>query len=516
MPLKTKLVLLQQSLYKHGFKILNPLPEVGTFAQMKLNFSDSTITVIGDVMLDVYFMGSVKRLSPEAPVPIVKVKAKTSTLGGAGNVALNLAGLGCKPILMGIRGKDQPGKRLSTILRKNRIQDHIIVDATHPTTTKTRVIGQGQQLLRLDEEEFWPAPQTVCKRLFDCFRQNIQKSSAVIISDYEKGVLQGELVLQIISLCRKEDIPVFIDPKGTHWDRYRGATAITPNTPEIELISDQAIKHDPSRLISISKAVRRKYRTEWLLVTRGPEGMCLIGKDDAPILIPATAKEVFDVSGAGDTVIACLAAGVASGMSFPEASALANLAAGIVVGKLGSQAIALPELQAAFLKNESGARLESSHKIATLNAAKMQVKAWQAAGENVVFTNGCFDLLHPGHIHILNQSKSMGDRLVVGVNTDASIRLIKGPDRPIVSEQDRADVLSALSCVDLIVFFKTRTPLSLIKSLKPDVLVKGADYRLEEVVGRKTVASYGGKVSLVSLLKGYSTTGLVDKVSHKG
>jgi len=481
---------------------------------MKLNFSDCTITVVGDVMLDVYFMGAVKRLSPEAPVPIVKVKAKTSTLGGAGNVALNLAGLGCKTILMGVRGKDLPGKKLSTILKQNRIQDHVLVDPSHPTTTKTRVIGQGQQLLRLDEEKFWNAPQETQARLFDQFKKNILVSSAVIISDYGKGVLHGEIIPQVISLCHEKKIPVFVDPKGTDWDRYSDATAVTPNTPEVELISDQSIEGDESKLINISEALREQYHLGWLLVTRGSDGMCLIGKDNAPILIPATAKEVFDVSGAGDTVIACLTAGVAAGMSFPQASALANLAAGIVVGKLGSQAIDLDELQAALYKNESGARLESSHKITTLDAARMQVKAWQAYGEKVVFTNGCFDLLHPGHIHILNQSKSMGDRLVVGVNTDSSIKKIKGPKRPIVSEQDRADVLSALSCVDLIVFFKAETPLYLIKALRPDILVKGADYSIDKVVGREIVESYEGKVSLVPLLKGYSTSEIVNKLNH--
>ncbi len=483
---------------------------------MKLNFSDCTITVIGDVMLDVYFMGAVKRLSPEAPVPIVKVKAKTSTIGGAGNVALNLAGLGCKTILMGIRGKDHPGNKLSTILKQNRIQDHVVVDPSHSTTTKTRVIGQGQQLLRLDEEKFWNAPQETQTRLFDQFKKNILVSSAVIISDYGKGALRGEIVPQVISLCHEKEIPVFVDPKGTDWDRYSNATAVTPNTPEIELISDQGIEGDESKLINISEAVREQYHLDWLLVTRGPDGMCLVGKDNSPMLIPATAKEVFDVSGAGDTVIACLTAGVATGMSFPKASALANLAAGIVVGKLGSQAIDLDELQAALNKNESGARIESSHKITTLDAARMQVKAWQASGEKVVFTNGCFDLLHPGHNHILNQSKSMGDRLVVGVNTDSSIKKIKGPNRPIVSEQDRADVLSALGCVDLIVFFKAETPLSLIKALKPDILVKGADYSIDKVVGREIVASYGGKISLVPLLKGYSTSEIVNKFNRHG
>ena len=482
---------------------------------MQFDFAKCTIMVIGDVMLDVYFMGEVKRLSPEAPVPIVRISEKTSSIGGAGNVALNLASLGCNTILMGLRGNDQAGKRLASILKQKGIRDHILVDPNHPTTTKTRVIGQGQQLLRLDEEKVCISSQDLQQQLIERFEANLSISDAVVISDYAKGVLAGDSIPKIIKRCREKDIPVFVDPKGTDWVRYKGATCITPNTAEAESVAGQTIANDKSILIRIAQALRKQYELDWLLLTRGAEGMFLLGPDNNPQLIQTSAKEVFDVSGAGDTVIACLTACVASGLTFRQAASIANVGAGIVVAKLGSQAISVPELQAALYKHKAGFGLESSYKITTLDAARIQVKAWQAIGETVVFTNGCFDLLHPGHIHVLNQAKGMGNRLVLGVNTDSSIRTIKGPDRPIVSEQDRAAVLSALGCVDLIVFFSEATPLALIAALRPDILVKGADYRLDEVVGGDIVESYGGKIALIPLLKGYSTTGLVNKFNHK-
>lgn len=482
---------------------------------MKLDFTPYTIIVMGDVMLDVYFMGQVQRLSPEAPVPIVRVRAKTDTIGGAGNVALNLAGLGCPTILVGIRGDDAAGSRLSAICRERGIDDNIAVNAAYQTVTKTRIIGQGQQLLRLDEEQDWRNFQALKRSLLNRFEKGLALSKAVILSDYDKGALRGDILPEMIALCRKKRVPVFVDPKGTDWKRYDGATCITPNTPELELVSGKSIGDDDTRLVKTARMIQKRYHLEWLLVTRGAMGMCLVGADSAPVFIPAAAREVYDVSGAGDTVIASLAAGVASGLPFPKAASLANVAAGIVVGKLGSQAISLPELEAALYKADSGSGTGSPSKITTLDAARVQVRAWQAIGQKVVFTNGCFDLLHPGHIHILHQAKAAGDRLVVGVNTDASIRKIKGPDRPIVSEQDRADVLSALGCVDLILFFKEETPLSLIKTLKPDVLVKGADYTLQEVVGHEVVAAYGGEVRLVPLLPGHSTTGIVKRLNQK-
>lgn len=478
------------------------------------DFSRCHVIVVGDVMLDVYFMGQVGRISPEAPVPVVHVTKKLSTLGGAGNTALNLAGLGCKITLVGVCGDDEAGRRLKKIMAEKKIGDRLVALCDHPTTTKTRVIGQGQQLVRLDEENFLSDQKQVYETLFNHFEKKIESVNAVILSDYGKGVLNQDLCQKIIAHCKKAGLPVIIDPKGNNWRKYKGATCITPNTAELELAGGVDTAGDEDLQIAAAKELRGKTALKNLLLTRGARGMCLIDSDDRPICIPATAREVFDVSGAGDTVIATLAACVAVGLDFAAAAFVANMAAGIVVGKLGSQAIHLPELDAAFKRYLSGAD-QSDGKNVTLDAARIQVKAWQAGGQKVVFTNGCFDLLHPGHIHLLNQARQAGDRLVVGLNTDASIKSIKGPSRPIVSEQDRADVLAALGSVDLVILFDEDTPLNLIKSLKPDVLAKGADYTIDQVVGAEVVKAYGGQVRLIPLLKGHSTTSIVNKLNGR-
>jgi D-beta-D-heptose 7-phosphate kinase / D-beta-D-heptose 1-phosphate adenosyltransferase len=485
---------------------------------MKINlpmlpdFSRCHVVVVGDVMLDVYFMGQVRRISPEAPVPVVHVREKTNTLGGAGNTSLNLAGLKCKTTLVGVCGADDSGTRLRQIVAAKKITDQIVEIADHPTTTKTRVIGQGQQLVRLDEENLLTPSKVVHDQLFTRIQKIINTADAVILSDYGKGVLYNDFNQKIIDQCKKSKIPVIIDPKGKNWKPYRGATCITPNTAEVELAAGLEANSAENTLINAATRLCKSHKLDRLLLTRGAKGMCLIEPENQPTPIPATAKEVYDVSGAGDTVIATLAACIASGMEFSAAAVIANIAAGIVVGKLGSQAIHLPELNAALKRHMSGGD-NSGGKNVTLDAARIQVKAWQAGGEKVVFTNGCFDLLHPGHIHILNQSREAGDRLVVGLNTDASIKSIKGPSRPIVSEQDRADVLAALGCVDLVILFDEDTPLNLIKSLKPDVLAKGADYTIDQVVGYDVVQSYGGQVHLIPLLEGHSTTKIVNRLN---
>lgn len=479
------------------------------------NFSNWHIVVIGDVILDSYIMGEVRRLSPEAPVPIVRVKKKTTTLGGAGNVALNLAGLGCHVSLLSIRGDDPPGERVSMILKQNGIRDNIFIDSSFPTTTKTRIIGQGQQLLRLDEEEIWKNSETFENRLLSQFKKELVGTAVVIVSDYNKGVLNGEIAKQIIHWCKSEHTPVLVDPKRKKWERYQQATCITPNISEIEEITGSTIENDEVMLVKVAHALKKQYEFDWFMATRGPKGMCLVGPEGPPVFINATAREVYDVSGAGDTVIATLAAGIASGMPFPKAAELSNMAAGIVVGKLGAQPISLAELEAAWRRNESGVIGFDKSKITTLDAAQLQVKAWQAEGKKVVFTYGCFDLLHPGHIYILNQAKEFGDRLIVGLNSDSSVNRLKGPNRPILLEKDRANMLSALNSVDLIVFFQEETPLSLIKALEPDILVKDADRNQEEVHGREIVESYGGKVHLILPLEGYSTIEIVKNILTK-
>jgi D-beta-D-heptose 7-phosphate kinase/D-beta-D-heptose 1-phosphate adenosyltransferase len=479
------------------------------------DFSKCNIVVVGDVILDSYIMGEVRRLSPEAPVPVVQVKKKSTSLGGAGNVALNLTGLGCKVTLLSIRGDDPSGERVSTILKQNGIRDDLYIDSSHPTITKTRIIGQGQQLLRLDEEEIWKDSETFDNQFLIQFEKELQGTDVVILSDYNKGVLGGAIPRGVIHRCKAKHIPVFVDPKRKKWERYKKATCITPNISEIEEITGSTIENDEDMLVEVVQSLRKRYEFDWFLATRGPKGMCLVGPEGSPLFIKATAREVYDVSGAGDTVIATLAAGIASGLPFPKAAELSNLAAGIVVGKLGAQPINLAELEAAWLINESGAKGLNKSKITTLDAAQLQVKAWQAVGEKVIFTYGCFDLLHPGHIYILNQAKELGDRLVVGLNSDSTAKRLKGPNRPILPEKDRANMLSALNSVDLIVFFQEETPLSLIKALEPDILAKVADRNQEEVNGHEVVESYGGKVHIILPLEGYSTTEIVKNILTK-
>lgn len=482
-------------------------------------FFDSTslagkkIVIIGDVMLDRYVWGEVLRISPEAPVPVVRVREHSEVLGGAGNVAANCANLGCSVTLVGLCGADEAGTQLQALLETKGIQGSLLVDSTRPTITKTRVMALKQQLFRLDEELFQVLTPELAAQCLARIEESLASAQAVILSDYGKGLLQSPGFCQkVIERCRSHNLPVLVDPKGLDWARYEGAFCVTPNTTELELVAGPAQLRDDASLASSGLIIREQFGFTWLLVTRGPKGMCLLGEADAPQLIAAQAREVFDVSGAGDTVIATLAAGIAAGLSMPLAARLANTAAGIVVGKVGTQPITLSELDTAMRLNDLQGRMTGPAKVALLDAARIQVQAWRTSGAKVVFTNGCFDLLHPGHINLLHQARALGDKLVVGVNTDASVRRLKGPNRPILLEQDRAAILCALSSVDMVVLFDEDGPELLIKALQPDILAKGADYRPEEVVGREIVEAYGGQVRLIPLVEGYSSSNIANKM----
>lgn len=482
--------------------------------EKSLPFADAHILVVGDTMLDRYIWGKVHRISPEAPVPVVQQRRISETLGGAGNVALNLASLGCPVTIIGVCGADAAAHSLKTLLTEKGITDEMVVDDLRPTITKTRIMAHKQQILRLDDENTAAIEPHVAAKIRKRYLANLDCCKVVIVSDYGKGIFADEAFVQeIIDAARRQGVPVLVDPKGTQWQRYRGATGITPNTAELEAVAGMALEENEPQLITSALHLRKQYGLEWLLVTRGGKGMCLISSASDPFLIPAQAREVYDVSGAGDTVIATMAAGLGIGMNMVEAARTANLAAGVVVGKLGTQPILASELNTA-LKYSHPQRFfpYSAAKMTHLDAALARMREWRIAGNKVVFTNGCFDLLHPGHISLLYQARALGDRLVVGLNTDASIRRLKGSGRPILSEQDRAAMLSALECVDLVVHFDEDTPLNLIKAIRPDILVKGSDYSPEQVVGKEIVESYGGCVKLVDIIKGYSTTGLTQKV----
>lgn len=479
------------------------------------NIQGCRILVIGDIMLDRYLWGEVKRISPEAPVPVFHIKRRSEVLGGAGNVVSNLSGLECDVALIGIRGSDDAGLRLGRLLQNGHVRDMTIEYKGKPTITKTRVVSGGQQLIRLDDEETEPLDPGVAQEVLRLIGRIAGELDAIILSDYGKGLLQiNGLAQAIIAAARDRGTPVFVDPKGQDWERYQGATCVTPNTRELELVSGAEIK-DNEQLVAVMEATLRRFDLEWFLVTRGPLGMCLMRREGEAIHIPAKARQVYDVSGAGDTVISTLAFGVAGRLDFVDAARLANLAAGIVVGKLGTQPINLLELKASL--QAGGGMLHGNYisKVASRGAASVQVEAWKAAGNKIVFTNGCFDLLHPGHIHLLHKAKELGNRLVVGLNADVSVSRLKGPNRPILKEHDRASIMGSLDCVDLVVIFDEDTPENLIRTLQPDILVKGADYRVKEVVGHEIVEAYGGTVELIPVIEGYSTTGIAQRVMEQ-
>ncbi len=477
-----------------------------------MNFKNAHILVVGDIMLDRYCFGNVDRISPEAPVPVLHIRKRSDVLGGAGNVVSNLIGLGCEITVIGVCGNDDGGRLLNKLLADNNITPHIFSSDDRPTIIKTRVISNSQQLIRLDEEEVCCLDSELADKILQLIDSKIDGFDAIILSDYGKGIFQTvEFAQTVIRKANKRKIPTMVDPKGKDWERYDGATCITPNVSELELVYGTPIP-DKDSLVSAMRDVKNKYNLSWLLTTRGSLGMCLMDQEDNPLFIPTVARDVYDVSGAGDTVISTLALGVSAGFTFLEATKLANMAAGVVVGKVGTQPVNIFELKSAAGEDGNALNANFSSKITSFGAAKIQLQAWQSNKEKIVFTNGCFDLLHPGHIHLLNQAKVLADRLVVGLNADASIKRLKGSGRPILNENDRASLLGALDCVDLVVLFEQDTPEELIKTLKPDILAKGADYTLETVVGREIVEAYGGQVSLLPLLDGYSTTDLTKKI----
>lgn len=478
-----------------------------------MDFSGTAILVVGDVMLDRYLAGEVARISPEAPVPVVRLARRWSVPGGAGNVARNLSRLGVDARLAGLVGDDAEGRALREAVAAEGIGDGLTVSRERATTSKTRVLGQGQQLLRLDEERVAPLSAGELLPLRKSIARLLPGCGAVIISDYDKGVFRrGEdgtdLCAEVTAMARDVGIPVLVDPKGEDWSRYRGAACVTPNMAEFrQACGLPAGAHpDAGKRRALAEDLCRKFGFARLLLTRGPRGMILYVPGEEPQRIRAAVREVADVSGAGDTVIAALAACVAGGRPWPESAAVANAAAGVAVGKAGTAPVSMAEL------NEALRQGMDNPKLYALPALQDKLEEWRRGGERIVFTNGCFDLLHPGHVSLLRKAAALGDRLVVGLNADASVRRLKGPTRPIQNEMSRALLLAALQAVDAVVLFDEDTPERLIHAVCPDVLVKGSDYRVENVVGADFVLGRGGEVHLVDLVDGCSTTGLVRRM----
>jgi D-beta-D-heptose 7-phosphate kinase/D-beta-D-heptose 1-phosphate adenosyltransferase len=466
--------------------------------------------VIGDVMLDRYVMGEVGRISPEAPVPIVLIKSEESRAGGAANVAANLALLGVETQLIGCVGADAEAKLLGQLIKKSGIKANLITSKTRPTIAKTRILGGHQQMLRLDQED-----NTIFTRAEnDALQANINEAlkaspRIVILSDYAKGLFSEAICQDIIAKCAAKKIPVLVDPKGSDYSKYKGATALTPNKKETAEACGTGTQD--ADLIKKAALLKTKLKLEFLAVTRGEEGITLIDSDakNGTHHLPATARQVFDVSGAGDTVIATLAAGLMHDLSILQSLELANIAAGVVVGKVGTVPIAKIELIEALSLQASN---EQAHKICNLAELQHKVEIWKQTKQKVVFTNGCFDLLHAGHVTYLEAAKKRGDKLVLGLNTDRSVRALKGKTRPVVNEQDRARVLAALESVDAVILFDENTPIKLIKAIKPHTIAKGSDYTAAQVVGGKEVLGWGGEIALIDLVEGRSTSNIIKKM----
>lgn len=474
--------------------------------EIETGWASRRLLVIGDVMLDKYIWGDVKRVSPEAPVPVVHASHESQQPGGAANVAMNLAHLGAQTTLIGFTGGDRDEQLLAECLRGNGILSGFVSSPGYPTITKLRIIGGRQQMLRLDSERVGPRSADDYQRLIDCILVHLPNCGAVVLSDYAKGVITAEVCQATIEAARKRNIPVLVDPKCADFSRYRGATTICPNLGELAAATHRDTQ-DLKALLHAAEGMVTPLDIEFLTVTLSEKGIALVRPGNR-FLAPAVARQVFDVSGAGDTVIAVLALSLASGLRPETGVQLANLAASVVVGKVGTVPVEKHELLAALSPEVA---LHAEDKVVARDELLTRVAQWRANSERVVFTNGCFDLLHVGHITLLEQSRRFGDRLIVAINSDASVSELKGPTRPIVGERERARVLAALAAVDAVVIFDEPTPLELIVASRPDVIVKGGDYDVDTVVGAQEVQSWGGQVKIVPIVQGYSTTRLIAK-----
>ncbi len=464
------------------------------------------LLVVGDIMLDKYIWGEVARISPEAPVPVVRATHQTEQPGGAANVAMNMARLGAQTVLAGFTGADENESLLAASLRSNGINPILISCQGFPTITKLRILGGRQQIVRLDSERPGERSEGDYQRLIEAVLAQLPLCHAVVLSDYAKGALTPLVCRQVIESARALAIPVLVDPKNPDFTRYRGATTICPNLGELSLVLHRDA-HDLNALLSAAQDLVQAFGLEFLTVTLSENGIALI-RSGSRFVAPAMARQVFDVSGAGDTAIAVLALCLASRLKPETAVQLANLAAGVVVGKVGTVPVEKHELLAALAPEIA---LHAADKLVSRTELASRVALWKANGERVVFTNGCFDLLHIGHIAVLEQARRFGDKLIVAINSDASVRGLKGPSRPIVGENERARVLAALAAVDAVVVFGEPTPIELINAARPDVIVKGGDYDPSTVVGAREVESWGGQVKIVPTVEGFSTTGLIAK-----
>ena len=469
-----------------------------------LNFQDKHILVVGDVMLDRYWHGGTSRISPEAPVQVVKVSQNEDRPGGAANVALGLAQLGMTVTLIGIVGDDENADALEACLNNAGVNCHFVRTASAPTITKLRLMSRHQQLIRMDFEESFAAEE-LQQALADVVKAQITNKDAVIFSDYAKGTLAG--VAELIRIANQANVPSFVDPKGKDFSIYQGATLVKPNLLEFEIIVGACESND--EVLERGEALRQKYGWKALLVTRGEDGLVLFEEGQPAFSLATAAKEVFDVTGAGDTVVSVLTAVFVTSKRLTDAVEYANQAAAYVISKLGTASITSKQLDAIMF-----ARTRTTN-FGVLAPSELleQIQLAQMNGEKIVFTNGCFDILHPGHVTYMKQAKALGDRLIVAVNTDASVKRLKGEKRPINPLEHRMAVLEGVGAIDWVTSFDEDTPKEIIEALSPDVLVKGGDYSIETIVGADHVLNQGGEVKVLTFVDGYSTTSIIEKAN---
>lgn len=466
------------------------------------DFSTARVLVVGDVMLDRYWHGNSGRISPEAPVPVVHVNNDELRAGGASNVALNIAALGAQCDLLGLTGSDANAQALGKLLQEKQVNCEFIKCSGYNTIVKLRVVAQHQQMIRLDfEDDFAPVDKCALNKQF---ARLLEKNDVVVISDYNKGTLSD--VQSLIQMAKTAGKKVIVDPKGVDFSKYHGATLMTPNRSEFEGVVGSCMDDDD--LIEKAEMLREELAFDALLVTRGEEGMSLIADEKTPFHLPTYAREVFDVTGAGDTVIGTIAASLAAHDDFENAVTLSNLAAGLVVQKLGTATTSLAEIHHALQEQQ-----EIGFGVISEKELKWVIDIAHHKGEKVIMTNGCFDILHPGHIDYLQKARQLGDRLVVAVNSDASVKMLKGDARPINVLNDRMLMLVALECVDWVVPFVEETPERLYCHVLPDTIVKGGDYQAVDVAGGDCVKKKGGNVQIIAFVDGHSTSNIIDKIN---
>ena len=468
------------------------------------------IAVIGDLMVDRYVFGDVSRISPEAPVPVNRVKQMKEVLGGAANVAANLANLDVHVYVGGVAGQDTHGNLLQDLLDSNGIdKSGVVISRDRSTITKMRILGDRQQMMRLDFETVRDVEQQEEEELISWLDSLCQKGlDGIVISDYGKGVCTDSILEKIFNLANCYKIPTIVDPKGSQWEKYNGATYITPNVKELSERVGYSITNDDDKIVTAAKEVLATNNIQYIIATRSEKGISIIARDGRIWHNPATQQDVFDVSGAGDTVVATMICSIAANLSMRTALHVANGAAGIVVSKVGTYPIHRQELIDLWMSLQEGKYVEKS--VYSWKEMKSIVQQWQDRGDIVVFTNGCFDILHRGHITYLQEAAQLGDRLIIGLNSNDSVRRLKGETRPLVDEEDRACLLSALGWVDGVVLFDEDTPSQLLEIIRPNILVKGGDYKVDDVVGREFVDS----VQILSFKDGYSTTNVVKKIAN--